>query len=134
MNSKNEILQSEDWWSGVNKDADEALNLALNALQARDSMRCFACLRAAMVRYGWEFHSDSKARRLWDKCEKISKKLSGPASACDTRDAAAITALYHETYRAVHFDRNRRIRRHLPPRDPAARIEAVVPLAGDSIT
>ena len=57
MNTKEEILQSDAWWSGVNADADEALSCARDALQAKDLMRCFAHMRAAMVRYDWEFHS-----------------------------------------------------------------------------
>jgi len=128
MNTKEEILQSEAWWSGLNEVADEALNLSRDALRAKDHMRCFACLRVAMVRYGWEFHSDRKARRLWDKWGRIHESVRDATSVCNSKTAVAIEKLYHETYRAVHFDHDRRIRRNLPPRDPAARIEPVVPV------
>lgn len=134
MNEIDMTERSDSWWSGINKEADEALNLARDAQQARDHVRCFACLRAAMTRYGWEYHSDNKARRLWDRWGRINEDLSHITSTCNVTTAAAIEKLYHETYRAVHFDRDRRIRRNLPPRDPAARIEPIVPLGNQTIT
>ncbi|MDP8983611.1 MAG: hypothetical protein M3N97_00960 [Pseudomonadota bacterium] len=133
MNSIDEIRRSDSWWSGVNTEADEALNLARDAMQAKDPGRCFAHLRTAMARYGWEFHSDSKARWLWDKWDEISEKLRDPTSAGNAKTAVAIEKLYHETYRAVHFDRDRKRRRNCPPRDPAVRIEPVVPVGGGPI-
>jgi hypothetical protein len=130
MSSTEAIAQSHAWHSGENKQADEALNLARDALQAKDLARCFACVRGAMTSYGWEFHSDKKARRLWDMWDRINGVLRKHNLICDAKTASAIESLYHETYRAVHFDRNKKIRRHLPPRDPSARIEPVVPVAG----
>jgi hypothetical protein len=128
MNTKEEILQSEAWWSGANEDADDALNLALDAIRVDDTARCFALLRIAMTKYGWHYHSDAKARRLWDKWDRIRTTLSGTTSAAPLQLDVAVEELYHETYRAVHFDRNRRLRRNMPPSDPAARREVSVPL------
>ncbi len=132
MISTEAIAQSYAWHSGENKQADEALNLARDALQAKDPVRCFACVRAAMIAYGWEFHSDRTARRLWDKWNRINGMLRNNAM-LNAETASAIENLYHETYRAVHFDRRKNVRRHLPPRYPGARIEPVVPIGGGPI-
>ena len=130
MNTNEEILQSDAWWSGVNKEADEALNLALDALRLKDTMRCFACVRAAMMRYGWELHSEPKARSLWKRWDQIAEKLRDSTAARQTAIVPAIEELFHETFHAVHYDRNRRIRRNRPPRDPASRIDLAVPIGG----
>jgi hypothetical protein len=128
MNSKEEIRQNEAWWSGANKAADDTLNLALDAIRTHDTSRCFALLRLAMTKYGWQYHSDLKARRLWDKWDRIRTTLSSAPSSAPFQIGVAVEKLYHEIYRAVHFDRNRRLRRNMPPSDPAARHEVSVPV------
>jgi hypothetical protein len=120
------ISQIEAWQSGSNVQADQALNLSRNALIQGKPLLCFACLRDAMSGYGWEFHSDRKARRLWSAWERLNARLQSVGPINDAKLRAAIEDFYHATYRAVHFDRDRRIRRNMPPDNPAARIESLI--------
>jgi hypothetical protein len=63
-----------------------------------------------MQAYGWEWHSDAKARRLWDFCSEIEL---GQFFDCDP-----VVELFHDVFRAVHLDRDKCVRRNLPPWDP----------------
>ena len=127
MNDSEQIARNESWRSGENRQGDEALALAQDALRANETTRCFACIRVAMMRYGWEFHSDRIARKLWKKWDQIALQLRNATSACKSDMAIEIEDLFHETFRAIHYDRNRRIRRNPAPRDPAALPAPVIP-------
>jgi hypothetical protein len=116
------------WWSGENKTADAALYQAGRGLRARESLTCFNEMKVAMIAYGWEFHPERKARRLWKRWDRINALFHTGADTLEPSLCTEIEELFYAVFNAVHFDKDRRIRRNLPPPDPAARDLPVVPV------
>jgi hypothetical protein len=113
-----EPASDEAWRTGANPRGDEALQHARKALFGGDSPACFTALKVAMVAYGWEFHSDVKARKLWDEWQDLFGEFppffwhpSRASNVCNR----SVANLFHKVYRAVHCDRGKKHRRNPPP-------------------
>jgi hypothetical protein len=128
-----EPASPDAWRDGTNPSGDEALRRARHALYAADLHLCLAALGEAMRAYGWDWHSDAKARRLWGIWRALAACYGmGPDAKRDCSDTARSLALYqaiddnrcdvrtlfHEVFSAVHLDRDKRLRRNLPPWNP----------------
>lgn len=111
------VTPPDPWWTGENRPADEALDAALVALKEGDALRCLAYVRLAIERYGWKYHSDRKARRLWAQCEALAELAArDPVTFARANGPVNYVDLYHEVYRSVRLSKDKRIRRNMPPR------------------
>jgi hypothetical protein len=69
-----------------------------------------------MHRYGWEYHSDRKARRLWKQWDTLAEFARiNPEAFARAEGQPNYIDLYHEMFRGVFLDKDRRIRRNVPP-------------------
>lgn len=110
------VTPPDPWWTGENRPGDEALNEALLALKRGDVLKCLEFTRTAMRHYGWEYHSDQKARRLWKRGAELARFAErDPVRFVEDERAPNGRDLYHEVVRAVHLDTDRRVRRNMPP-------------------
>lgn len=110
------VVPPDPWWTGENRAADEALDAALAALKRGDAEHCLAAIRLAMERYGWKYHSDRKARKLWGTWEQLAEfARRDPAAFSRAEGPVNYVDLFHEVNRSVRLARDKRIRRNLPP-------------------
>lgn len=110
------VVPPDPWWTGENRPGDEALHEALLALKGGDVLKSLEFTVTAMRHYGWEYHSDQKARRLWTRAAELARLAErDPVRFAEGEGALSCRDLYHEVVRAVHLDRDRRMRRNMPP-------------------
>ena len=126
MTTQQVIKQTTAWQAGTNEPADNSLNMSRDALIQGNLLRCFTLVCDAMTQYGWEYHPDRKARRLWGASKNLCSRIKDSGSINNPKIKAAIEDIYYATYRAVHLDRDRKVRRNMPPDDPAVRVESLI--------
>jgi hypothetical protein len=69
-----------------------------------------------MERYGWKYHSDRKARKLWKQWDNLAEVARrDPALFARAEGPLNFVELYYEVHHGVHLAKDKRIRRNVPP-------------------